>query len=273
MFILFDIGGTNTCVAISKYGDSIDSIKHFNTPASYVDAMSMLQGAVKKLTNGEKPEMAAGGIAGILDADKTKLIHSPHLRGWEKENIQKDISRLIGAPVYLENDSNLAALGEATYGAGRDFNIVAYMSVSTGIGGGLVIGKEIVEHNGSCEPGYQIIDIRSLRTLEDYVSGAALFMRYDLSPDNIKDESVWKDMAHILAVGVANTIRHWGPDIMILGGGVMNQIPIVETERTTRELLHTKYGPSIVKTSTKDSVLYGALYIVQTKTHKIEPDI
>ena len=58
-----------------------------------------------------------------------------------------------------------------------------------------------------------MIDIQGLKTLEDYVSGAALQMRYEQNPDEFEDEITWKDMAHILAVGVANSVRHWGPDI------------------------------------------------------------
>jgi predicted NBD/HSP70 family sugar kinase len=89
-----------------------------------------------------------------------------------------------------------------------------------------------------------------------------------MSPDKIEDESAWKDMAHILAVGVANTIRHWGPNILILGGSVMNKIPIDETEKTIRELLHSKTEPIIVRSNIKESVLYGALYTIQTETSK-----
>jgi glucokinase len=165
---LFDIGGSNTDIAISKDGDKVDKIEHFKTPASYVDAMATFKSVVKKLTNDEKVQMVAGGIAGVLNPEREKLVHAPHLHGWEKENLKKDISRLVGCNnVYIENDSDFAALGEATYGAGRDSKIVAYISVSTGIGGGLVIDKQIVPHNSSCEPGYQMIDIRSLKTLED----------------------------------------------------------------------------------------------------------
>lgn len=265
MYILFDIGTTISRVAISHTGEVIDGVEQFTTPITYVDAMATFKTKVEKLTEGKKVVHAIGGIAGLLNPEKTRCVKTPLLPGWEKEDIQKDLSRLIGAPVTLENDGDIATLGEAVYGAGKEYDIVGYMSVNMGIGGGLVAGKMIAPHAGSFEPGFQVIDVHEIKTLEDYVSGAALSIRYNDRPEEINNQDTWNDLAHILAVGVANTIRHWSPHVLLLGGSVMTRIPIEETIKTASELIAIpSQMPVIVRATLDDPVLYGALALIKT---------
>ena len=73
-----------------------------------------------------------------------RFVTPPNLNGkWHNLEISKVLSEKIGKPVYLDNDANLAGLAEAVVSEGKDCNIVQYLTVSTGLGAGFVINKEV----------------------------------------------------------------------------------------------------------------------------------
>jgi glucokinase len=80
---------------------------------------------------------------GPVDASRGELVHPPNLPGWGTVPVRALLHEALGAPVRVENDANAAALAEWRYGAGRGFEDLAYLTMSTGVGGGLVLGGRL----------------------------------------------------------------------------------------------------------------------------------
>jgi len=215
----------------------------------------------------------------------------PNLPGWRKKPLKKDLEKLLRARVFFENDADIAGIGEAVYGAGKGYEIVAYLTISTGVGGGRIVKGKIDKNSMGFEVGHQIIDADNtmypkdkkfeqqfrekgwnLGSLTSYISGSAIRIRYGKDPKEIVERSVWEELANILAIGLNNVVVFWSPDVIVLGGSVMNKIPINFVKKHLKKTLKifVKY-PEIKKAELGDSSgLYGALaYLKQLS----EPEV
>jgi glucokinase len=83
------------------------------------------------------------GCAGPVDRRRGMVFNPPNLPGWERVALVERIRAALGLPTILENDANAAALGEYRYGAGRGAGSLVYYTVSTGIGGGIVLDGKV----------------------------------------------------------------------------------------------------------------------------------
>jgi predicted NBD/HSP70 family sugar kinase len=211
MYILFDIGGTKTRVASSKDLHTLTDVVKFDTPPTYAEGLAIIIKSIKDISKGEAIEAMAGGIRGPLNHEKTGIVSEVKLCDWVGRNITADISREFNnAPVYLENDTAIVGLGEVVFGAGKGYEIVAYHTVSTGVGGARFVHGEIDVSSVGFEPGHQIIDVDNtvlepgvLPTLENFVSGTALEKRRGVKPYEIsQDDHVWDTLALYLATGL-----------------------------------------------------------------------
>ncbi len=276
MFLLFDIGGTKMRLAISQNGETFGEPKIIETPKNFDEAMSLFEKTVFDLAGGKKIEAAAGGIAGPLDRKKEKLLNSSNIAGWVGKPLKESVEKAIGAPLYLENDAAIVGLGEATVGAGKGEEIVAYMTVSTGVGGARIVDGKIDRNIYGFEPGHQIIDPIGLSCpicgtighLEGQVSGAALEIRYHKKPYEIIDPHLWEEEAKWLAYGLNNTIVHWSPNVVVLGGSMIIKEPGISIERVRyhlkNALLIFPESPRLVKAELGDvGGLYGALVFLK----------
>jgi glucokinase len=218
MNIVFDIGGTKMRFAEVK-GNEISEPVVVKTPDSYIDAMAEISEIIFKISKGQKVDCLAGGIAGVLSKDGKKLLLAPNLKDWINRPLLEDLSRLSGAKVFIKNDTDMVALGEAVKGAGKNHRIVAYLTFSTGIGGSLIIDKNLMSYNFGTEPGFQIIDSQDERSLHS-VAGTELKKDYGLLFKDITDLDVRKKVMKDVVAGIHNTIMFWSPDIVVLGGGM-----------------------------------------------------
>ncbi len=271
MFLVFDIGGTNMRIATSQDGITLSAIKSIPTPQNFEEGIKNFQNAAQELTHGQKIEISAGGVTGPLDKFKTMTLNPPHQKEWAGKPLKKELEAILQSNVYLENDTALAALGEATRGAGQGKDIVVYMTISTGVGGARVVNGKIDANSLGFEAGHQIIvidgepcDCGGKGHLESYVSGSGLEKIYHQKAENLKDEKIWDEVAKKLAVGLNNTIVHWSPDIVILGGAVMQSISLEKVKTYLREtLVIFPTLPEIVPASLGDEAgLYGALKLL-----------
>ena len=265
MYLIFDIGGTKMRLAISKDGNTFDVPKIVPTPTSFNEAVSVFKTIAEELSGGQAIVAAGGGITGIKNKEKTIMVKSPHLPDWENKPLKEELEKAVGCPVYIENDSAIVGLGEAVVGAGKGSLIVAYITVSTGIGGARVVNGKIDANSMGFEPGHQIVDVyNGILTLEKLVSGSSLEKKFGRKPKEIKDDVLWKDLARILAIGIHNTILHWSPDVVVLGGSMMTgdpSIPIDETEKELSQIMKVFPNlPTIKKAELQDvGGLHGAL--------------
>lgn len=277
MYLVFDIGGTKMRLAVSENGERFSDPKIIATPQDFEEGIRLFGKIAKEVGGGRNFLKAAGGIAGVFDRGKEKLLKSPNLEGWIGKPLKPRLEEVVGSPTYIENDTAMIGLGEAIYGAGRSYSIAVYITVSTGVGGSRIVDKKIDANVFGFEPGHQIIDAdgslcpgcknckigEAFCDLEGYISGRAMEERYGKKPEDITDEKVWDELARLLAFGLNNTIVHWSPNVVILGGGMMKEggISIEKVRVYLREILKIfPEQPEIKRAELGDiGGLYGAL--------------
>ncbi|WHY85697.1 ROK family protein [Neobacillus novalis] len=243
-----DLGGTNIRVAlINELGQILKECNR-KTEADR-DRDYIIQNMITMIKTVKEDRQIQGigiGSPGPINQVKGLILDPPNLKTLHQcsivEMIQSEIKEI---PIYLENDANVAALAEARAGAGFGKKSVIYITVSTGIGAGIVIdGKLFVGEQGNAgEIGNMIIresgpTVSNLNTgsLEALASGTAIAREgknrlgihggakevFQLAMDgdevaiNIVDEVI-----SYLSIGIANLMHTFNPSIFVLGGGVM----------------------------------------------------
>lgn len=255
-------------------GNTITASKIIPLSQNFDEAMLSFKKIANEMSGSEKIDALAGGVAGPLNKEKTMLIGSPNISGWINKPIKKHLEEVFGCPVYLENDSALGALGEATRGAGKSYKIVAYIAIGTGVGGARVVDGKIGKNSLGFEPGHQIVipdgdpcNCTGKGHLETLIGGYYLKEKYGKPAEDIDDPGVWDEVAKYLAMGLNNSIVHWSPDIVILGGSVSNSIPLDKVNKYLKEYCTIfPNPPGVVKvTLNHEAGLYGALELIKSR--------
>lgn len=256
-------------VAASNDGSRLDRVRTVETPETFEAGMERFREVARQLADGKKIFGIAGGVAGPLDRKRGRILDVPQMPGWRQKDIRPELEEMFGCAAYVENDAIVGALGEAVYGSGKGYGIVVYITVSTGLGGARVVDGKVDAHSMGFEPGHQFIDVtRSIGgdasgrgTLIDYVSGMGIERWKGKKPEEIADKKFWDLEARLLAYGLNNTIVHWSPDTMVIGGSLMKKISLVAVREYLKEYL-TIFGrvPILKKAKLGDHLgLYGAL--------------
>ena len=199
------------------------------------------------------------GAAGACDSRAGQVISSPNLPGWHRVPLKSIVEQGLGLPAFLENDANLGALGEHRFGAGKGVANLIYVTVSTGIGGGVILGGKL--YTGACgtagEVGHMTIDANGPRCncgnvgcWEALASGTALAReavariqggaktsilelaggdlgrvsaevveRAARQGDGLAKELVLR-AGHYLGVGLVNLVNIFNPELILIGGGL-----------------------------------------------------
>ena len=162
-----DLGGTKILSALIDVNGKTLSSDCVPTPVSegveaVIGAIIESCGSVIKRSGMEFSDLWAIGLAapGLISSG-TGIVHtSPNLTGWKDVPLRDMIEKALGKPVFMINDAHAAAIGELHFGAGRGCRHFVYVTVSTGIGGGLVLNGEIYEGSGGFggEIGHMVID-------------------------------------------------------------------------------------------------------------------
>lgn len=256
-------------VAASFDNEKIGKVLEKETPKNPDEAAKTMGEMAKELSEGIKPAVAAGGIAGVLNHEKTKLLRSPNLATWEGADLGKSFGDAFGCPVKFVNDTIAAGVGEAVFGAGHGKEIVVYITVSTGVGGAKIENGKPDDFHTGFEPGHQIIVIgNNLEpvNLEDLISGRSFEKRWGKDFITSAPKEAWEEAAKYLAVGLHNTIVHWSPDIIVLGGAMITKEPGIDIRKTNNYLrsimsIFPEIPPIVLPNLGDHSALYGALKI------------
>lgn len=193
------------------------------------------------------------GSPGPIDRATGRVLFAPNLR-WDNVPIVALLEEALQVPVYLDNDANLAGLGEARFGAARGYDNVFYITVSTGIGGGIIAGGQIYHgsHDAAGEVGHMTIlpdgptcGCGNRGCWEALASGTAIARRArdglaagessslrnlpEITARDVAEAAAAGDgyarrlieeTAFYLGIGVGNIINLFDPDIVVIGGGV-----------------------------------------------------
>ena len=186
-----DVGATKTLVTVrplplAAWANDGETIR-FATPATPGELIDALEGALRTLAAAAGGRIVAVGVGtpGPVDAARGVVVHAPN-QGWRDVPLGTLLADRLGVPVALDDDANVGALGEATYGAGAGADPVAYVTVSSGIGSGMVVAGRIVRgaHGAAGEVGHLVVDAAGPRCgcgnrgcVETYASGTGLEQR------------------------------------------------------------------------------------------------
>lgn len=292
--VAIDIGGTNTRVALADEELNIIERKQFATDSENPD---VTLGKIAEVIKSFDCDIVGAGMScpGPLDLINGKILTPPNLKGqWHNLKVAEELSKLINKPVYLENDANLAGLAEAVVGEGKDYNYVQFFTVSTGLGAGFVINKEIYHgahgfanevancvmmkdgpSHGSIIPG-GIEAISSGTAITSRAVKAGLDVKHagevnDLAKaGNEVARQIMDDAKEYLANFIGVVYGYADPEIVILGGSVALKIDgfVEEVEALAKERVYEIMKPYVkVRKSTlnEDSGLIGAAYLAFSK--------
>jgi glucokinase len=258
MYILIDIGGTKTRVTLTEHREAFLPPVVFETPQDFEEWLNALKEAAKPFHNGRKINGVIAGVPGTF-THEGHIKKTPNLPLWADIPLRQKLEELFSCSVILENDAALVGLGEAVYGAGKGHGIVAYVTISTGVGGVRIVDGKIDHSTFGFEIGHTIIDRH--HDVESLISGGALERRFGKPSHEVHDVSLWEKINHYAGVFGANTIMYWSPSIIVYGGPVMNDLHIEIIEKEAKALL-TMYEktPVFIRGTLKDfGGLYGAL--------------
>jgi glucokinase len=237
MFVSIDLGKTSTRVASSKDIKTVLKIEKFPTSQSLEEQKKLIKEAIYKASDGEHVRLLCIGMPGIINRVNRSFYRIntyPELNGLPFQHFLQGMGENV-SQITIENDALLAAYGEAVRGSGKEFNIVAYLTLSTGVGGARISFKEIDPSYYFSEPGHQIIVQDGKEDpfcgqkgcLQAYTSGSAFEEIYKVKPDDCKDENIWIDYSKHLSSGLINIISMWAPEVIILGGGLSQKFDFI----------------------------------------------
>jgi glucokinase len=234
-----DLGGTNMRAAIVDNSGCVLDHRVAPTPrrAGSPDALIAL---IDEVLGRHLVSMAVVGVPGRVDYGTGHLEHAPNLPpGWSTSLTADRLSDVLGLPVELANDADLAAVGEATFGAGRGFADVVYLTISTGVGAGVMLGGRLVYGKRSlAELGHTVIDRVAVghgqpATVEQLASGTALARHaaalgleaegaelVALVDDDDRARRAWDDAVQVAGLAVANVAHLFAPELVVIGGGI-----------------------------------------------------
>lgn len=176
-------------------------------------------------------QRAVVGVPGRVDYGGGRLERAPNLPDeWNALLTEAALSAELGVEVGLANDADLAAVGEAWFGAGRHHADVVYVTLSTGVGAGVVTGGLLVHGRRSlAEIGHSVIDRRTHETVEQLGSGTALVRLGQADGEEVVERALAGDAAArealdevvaAAALGCVNLAHLFSPEVIVVGGGL-----------------------------------------------------
>ncbi len=284
MYIGLDIGGTKILAARCDTKSCITKKVRSDTPADLEKGMNLLHEMIGQLCGNDRPDAIAAAIGAPLDHEKG-IVSPLHQPQWRNVPLKKIMEDRYSCRFDVDVDTNVAAVAE--YELSEKYGTLLYVTVSTGIGAGLIVEGKV--YRGSCfahpEPGHQSIKYvldDSVKSpiectcgakdcLEALVSGRALEKIYNKQPQNLSDEE-WTQAAYNLGQGLRNMAVFYTPDVIVLGGSVALKGPLWWTEKaaqTMTENLKIVKPPAVKLTELEDDgPLKGALLIAENGLDK-----
>ena len=177
-----DIGGTNIKLGLVDRNAGFLEKTSFSTEArkGKVYMFDKLGEKIHELL-AEYPQTPVGigvGIPGMVSLDRSTVKSPPNLPGWSIENVAHEIQNRIDLPCVIENDANVAALGSAFYGAGKPHEHFIMLTLGTGVGGGIIIGKKLYRGTtgAAAELGHVLIDYKGAESNSNTRGGIEAYL-------------------------------------------------------------------------------------------------
>lgn len=243
-----DLGGTHLRTALmNDQGQMLGMAKTDTMAGQGVCAvLYRIADTIRLLPGWEKAKGIGLGVPGGVLKDGETIVLANNLIGFDGFHVRSYLSALMNKPVAMENDGNMACLAEALLGAGQGMDTVVYVTLSTGVGGGICVGGRLLRGAHGCAGEFGCISCDPRRAqigdlppgaIESEASGSALVRKaeenmhlafshagevYALAASGNADAALLADQAiQDLAVTLSNIASALDPDVIVLGGGLM----------------------------------------------------
>jgi len=236
--LLLDIGGTKCSVASANSLENVIELvtADYQTPDKILDQLAFY--SKELMAKDASIDRVGISFGGPFDFANQKVKRSVHVSGWEEFDFADWSKRVLGLTSVTDNDANVGALGEFV-SRGSNRSNLAYVTVSTGIGAGLIINGEIYRGHGELagELGHIVIDpsgpadeLGTRGTLERFCSGYWLRKDYGKSAQELlADDAFLLEYSSRLAAGLSTLIKIINPELLVLGGGIIKTGPRLES--------------------------------------------
>lgn len=244
-----DLGGTKIAAAVVADGRILDRFRVDTPQSGFVDVATALEHAARALLERGHDDVTAVGVGspGPLDYRNGTVLFAPNIAGMEDAPIVAELERRLKRTIVLENDANAAGLAEHLFGAARQLQSSLYLTISTGIGGGLFMGDSVIRgaHGLAGEVGHMtllpggpiggdgllgsleaIAAGRSIARDASYAYGQELDTRevFQRARDGEpKALTIVDNAARFTGIGIANLAKIFDPECFVIGGG-MSQV-------------------------------------------------
>ncbi len=231
IYIGLDIGGTKLLVASADSSGLIIKRVQFETPPDLNGGLELLDLMIKEVSGGRLIKSIGAAIGGPLDWRKG-IVSPLHQPAWRDVPLKKIMTGKWRCDFHVDVDTNIAALGEYHFG-GENAEKLLYLTLSTGMGGGYIIGGKIYRGSGDAHPeaGHQSTNFRCSHPqniacecgapdcLEALVSGNGIRRIYGKPAEEL-DPGEWEEVTYNLGQGLRNLVAIYLPDVIAIGGGV-----------------------------------------------------
>jgi len=256
-----DLGGTQLRAALADstgrvYAEVRMPTEAADGPPAVIERMLNCINQVCAAVSSQDALLGIGvGAPGPLDPETGVVFTMPNLPGWQNVPLRDILAERTGLPIELGNDANVAALGEWRFGGGQGRRNVVYITVSTGIGSGVIEqGRLVLGYKGAAaELGHMIISAEGRLSWEDMASGTALghaaaaamretpttLLHSLATPESVtaahvsqaaaQHDELAQQLMHreseLLGVGLVTVMHLFSPEIVLLGGSVITSNP------------------------------------------------
>jgi glucokinase len=249
--IAVDLGGTHLRVALVDEDGTVRRCLKVPTPSG--GSITNAFGELIVEIGADPGYSAVVAVPGLVDYERRRALWAPHLpSGWVTELAAEHLTTRFRRPVSIANDADLAAVGEAYFGAGRNAADVVFLTVSTGIGAGVLLNRHLVRGRRSvAEIGHTIIDRHAFSkgepaTLEELASGSSVPRLADIAAvpvhtgeqlealercGNERATALWMEMVENVTIGIINLAWCFGPELIIVGGGIGRERALLDPVR------------------------------------------
>jgi fructokinase len=268
-----EAGGTKWVCAL---GTGPDDLRELATiPTTTPD--ETIGRAVEFFSRNGAPAALGLGSFGPVDLRRGLITTTPK-PGWADTDIVGALGTALGVQVAFDTDVNAAALGEQRWGAAVGLDTFCYVTVGTGIGGGAMVGEQLVHglthpefghmripHNRATDPFDGVCPFHG-DCFEGLASGGAMRARWGRPSEEIDDPRAWELEAEYLALGFVNVVATLSPQLIVLGGGVPKQPNLIPLVRERMDDLLAGYvaAPEVVPPALGDRAgVLGAIELAR----------
>jgi predicted NBD/HSP70 family sugar kinase len=267
MYLGIDVGATKTLFAVFDKDGEMVCEKKIKTNHDYEQFKSDLAEEILELCE-FKPTHCCIAFPGRLDHENGIGERFGNLP-WVNVPLLKDMQTIMtNMKVLIHNDAKLAGLSEAIL-LHKKYRKVLYITLSTGIGGGVIVGEKIPPEFAVFEPGGMMFDHNGKQERwESFASGKALKEKYGKIAAEINDPEIWKEYSKDLVLGFEDVLATTQPDVVVIGGGVGAHFekfkPYLEAELKKINNPLVPVPPLLKAQRPEEAVIYGCYdYIVQ----------